>query len=40
MAGRSFRGPVSGQPHFFGYLGMQFVFSTKHKKGSAAETSP
>jgi hypothetical protein len=32
MAGRSFRGPSSGQPQFFGYLGMQFLFSTKHKK--------
>jgi len=32
MAGRSFRGPASGQPQFFGYLGMQFLFSTKRKK--------
>jgi hypothetical protein len=32
MAGRSFRGPSSGQPQFFGYLGMQFLFSMKHKK--------
>ncbi len=40
MAGRSFRGPASGQPQFFGYLGMQFLFSTKHKKESTAETNP
>jgi hypothetical protein len=40
MAGRSFRGPSSGQPQFFGYLGMQFLFSMKHKKESPAETSP
>jgi Putative MetA-pathway of phenol degradation len=32
MAGRSFRAPSSGQPQFFGYLGMQFLFSMKHKK--------
>jgi hypothetical protein len=40
MAGRSFRGPASGQPQFFGYLGMQFLFSTKHKKESPPATSP
>ena len=40
MAGRSFRGASSGQPQFFGYLGMQFLFSTKHKKESPPETSP
>jgi len=40
MAGRSFRGPTSGQPQFFGYLGMQFLFSMKHKNGNASETSP
>ncbi|MGD0790998.1 MAG: hypothetical protein ABR920_04435 [Terriglobales bacterium] len=40
MAGRSFRGPSIGQPQFFGYLGMQFLFSTKHKKQSPPETSP
>ena len=32
MAGRSFRAPSSSQPQFFGYLGMQFLFSMKHKK--------
>ena len=32
MAGRSFRGPASGQPQLIGYLGVQFLFSTKHKK--------
>jgi hypothetical protein len=40
MAGRSLRGPVSGQPQFFGYLGMQFLFSTRHKKEGPAETGP
>jgi len=40
MAGRGFRGPASGQPQLFGYLGVQFLFSTKHKKESPAETSP
>jgi Putative MetA-pathway of phenol degradation len=40
MAGRSFRGPSSGQPQFFGYLGMQFLFSAKHKKENPADTSP
>jgi hypothetical protein len=40
MAGRSFRGPASGQAQFFGYLGMQLQFSTKHKPASRAETSP
>jgi hypothetical protein len=35
MAGRSFRGTSSGQPQFFGYAGMQFLFSMKHKKGSS-----
>lgn len=39
MAGRSFRGPSSGQPQFFGYVGMQFLFSMKHKKPSP-ETEP
>jgi hypothetical protein len=40
MAGRSFRGPASGQPQFFGYLGMQFLFSSKHKTEIPAGTSP
>ena len=34
MAGRSFRGPASGQAQLFGYLGVQFLFSTKRKKDS------
>jgi len=34
MAGRSFRPPSIGQPQLFGYLGMQFLFSMKHKKES------
>ncbi len=34
-AGRSFRGPSSNQPQFFGYLGMQFLFSMKHKEESS-----
>ena len=40
MAGRSFARPSSSQPQFFGYLGMQFLFSMKHKKESPAETTP
>jgi hypothetical protein len=36
MAGRSLSKPSFSQPHFFGYLGMQFQFSLKHKQ----ETSP
>jgi hypothetical protein len=40
MAGRSWRAASSSQPQFFGYLGMQFLFSMKHKKGPPAETSP
>jgi hypothetical protein len=34
LAGRSFASPSSSQPQFFGYLGMQFLFSMKHKKES------
>jgi hypothetical protein len=40
MAGRSFARPSASQPQFFGYLGMQFLFSMKHKKESPGETSP
>ncbi len=40
MAGRSFASPSSSQPQLFGYLGMQFLFATKHKKEGPAETSP
>jgi hypothetical protein len=40
MAGRSFARPSASQPQFFGYLGMQFLFSMKHKKENPAETSP
>jgi hypothetical protein len=40
MAGRSFRGPSISQPQFFGYLGMQLLFSMKHKKESPPEASP
>jgi hypothetical protein len=36
MAGRSFRGATSGQPSLFGYLGVQFLFSTKRKKENPA----
>jgi len=32
MAGRSLTKPSIGQPQFVGYLGMQFLFSMKHKK--------
>jgi hypothetical protein len=37
MAGRSFSGRSVGQPQFFGYLGMQFLFSMKHKKQSSGD---
>jgi hypothetical protein len=37
MAGRSFAKPSISQPQFFGYLGMQFLFSMKHKKAGADE---
>jgi len=40
MAGRSFTRPSSSQPAFFGYFGMQFLFSMKHKKENAAENVP
>jgi hypothetical protein len=41
MAGRSWRAASSSQPQFFGYLGMQFLFSMKHKKKEMpAETRP
>jgi len=40
MAGRSFTRPSISQPQFFGYLGMQFLFSMKHKKKSPPETNP
>jgi len=40
MAGRSFAGPSSSQPQLFGYLGMQFLVSMKHKKESPAENNP
>lgn len=34
MAGSSFNRPSASQPQFFGYFGMQFLFSMKHKKES------
>ena len=37
MAGRSFSPQGNGQPQFFGYLGMQFLFSMKHRVGMGAE---
>jgi hypothetical protein len=40
MAGRSFAGPSSSQPQLFGYLGMQFLVSMKHKKESTDENKP
>lgn len=40
MAGRSFCAPSASQPQFFGYLGMQFLFSMKHKRKSQPETGP
>lgn len=40
MAGRSFNRAADSQPHFFGYLGMQFLFSMKHKKEIPTATGP
>jgi hypothetical protein len=40
MAGRSFAGPSSSQPQLFGYLGMQFLFSMKHKKEIPPDPHP
>lgn len=40
MAGRSLSKASISQPQFFGYLGMQFLFSMKHKKDAPAETAP
>ena len=40
MAGRSFAGPSSSEPQLFGYLGMQFLVSMKHKKEGPTETKP
>jgi hypothetical protein len=40
MAGRSFAAPSNTQPQLFGYLGMQFLVSMKHKKEVAADNKP
>ena len=40
MAGRSFSAGSIGQPDFVGYMGMQFLFSMKHKKKSPTENGP
>jgi hypothetical protein len=40
MAGRSFAAPSNTQPQLFGYLGMQFLVSMKHKKDSSSENNP
>jgi hypothetical protein len=42
MAGRSFHGSglENGQPQFFGYLGMQFLFSMKHKQNKDTRAEP
>jgi hypothetical protein len=40
MAGPSFRESSNSQPQFFGYLGMQFLFSMKHKKEKPPEPNP
>lgn len=40
MGGRSVTKASISQPQFFGYLGIQFLFSMKHKKEKAPETSP
>jgi hypothetical protein len=36
-AGRSLNAASASQPQFFGYLGMQFLFSMKHKKKAQPE---
>jgi len=38
--GRSFDSASISQPQLFGYLGMQFLFSMKHKKPGAAAAAP
>jgi len=35
MVGRSFRGPASGEPQLFGYLGVQFLISSKKQAHAA-----
>src|SRR5208283_1017142 len=40
MAGRSFASASSSQPQLFGYLGMQFLFSMKHKKDNQDQSLP
>lgn len=40
MAGFSFCTPSISQPQFFGYLGMQFLFSMKHKPESQPKDWP
>ena len=40
MAGRSFCTPSISQPQFFGYLGLQFLFSMKRKPESPLEGGP
>jgi hypothetical protein len=40
MAGRSFTTPTASQPGFFGYLGMQFLFSMKHRNDSSDAPEP
>jgi hypothetical protein len=40
MAGRSFSAASISQPDFVGYMGMQFLFSMKHKKKSPTENGP
>jgi hypothetical protein len=40
MGGRSLAKASISQPQFFGYLGIQFLFSMKHKNEKAPETSP
>ena len=37
MAGRSLTGASASQPSLFGYLGMQFLFSLKHKQNTHIE---
>jgi hypothetical protein len=39
-AGRSLNAASESQPQFFGYLGMQFLFSMRHKKPSPDANAP
>ena len=40
MAGRSFRGPASGQSQLIGYIGLQFLFGKNHTEEEATHPDP